>query len=644
MRAGSAGSESRGRDVSADRGAGGTPTGSCAAGPHAPAATAILAAASLVLTAFLFTPARIFIGNFMEFDSMFHESMLVFLAGSLVLTGFLARVLWAIRGWERAYRLAVSLICALAFLAWLQGTILLWPYGVLDGKDIDWRALARYGLIDTAVWAAVILFAVLRSDLVARAARMLGVALIAAQLASVAWSWREMPRDQSFKERESDADTLYRFSDRLNVIVLILDTFQSDFFQDIVRNDAELAAAFDGFTYFRNALTGSDGTILSVPYLLTANPYDNSVPYLEYVKASYLANSLPKTLKEYGFSIDLYPLFSFTVWDDFSGVELARRKLRDWRGFFEEQAFLADLALFRCAPHFAKPLVYRDQHWLLSDAAARRGDAGAARAEPREAGTARAGTRSGEASSAEPPTRIYAREYENMRILINKNRDPQFIDAVLRTATVADDVGAFKFYHLKGIHLPLFMNEDLAFEEMDAFRADSLRQGTGILKIAAMFLERLRELGVYDDSLIFIIGDHGSGVADAKINATPRGDTLNRGGPYPGNFQSFKAAGIPLILAKRIGSSGALRTSDAPVSLGDIPRTVVEELGLEASFPGRSMFEVGEDEERERIYRAFVGPQQDVVYIAPILEYAVRGHSWDDASWRETGKVYHAPK
>lgn len=601
---------------------------------RAPAATALLAAAAFVLTLFLFTPARIFIGNFMEFDSMFHESMLVFLAGSLVLSGFLARLVWAIRGWERAFRLAVSLLCALAFLAWLQGTFLLWPYGVLDGRDIDWRSLARYGLIDTAVWAAVILFAVLRSDLVARIARLLGVALIAAQLASVAWSWTSMPRDQSFKERESDADTLYRFSSRRNVIVLILDTFQSDFFQDIVRDDADLAAAFDGFTYFRNALTGSDGTILSVPYLLTAKAYDNSVPYLEYVKASYLANSLPKTLKEYGFRLDLYPLFSFTVWDDFSGVELARRKLRDWRGFFEEQAFLADLSLFRCSPHFVKPLVYRDQHWLLSEVVSRHGDRGGARA----------GSRGGEASPADSPTRIYAREYENLRILINKNRDPRFIDAMLRTATVADDDGAFKFYHLKGIHLPLFMNEDLEFEEMDAFRASSLRQGTGILKIAAMFLERLRELGVYDDSLIFIIGDHGSGVADAKINVTSHANTFNRGGPYPGNFPSFKSAGIPLILAKRIGARGALRTSDAPVSLGDIPQTVVEELGLEASFPGRSMFEVGEGEERERIYRAFVGPQQDVVYVAPIVEYAVNGHSWDDTSWRETGKVYRAPQ
>jgi hypothetical protein len=39
-----------------------------------------------------------------------------------------------------------------------------------------------------------------------------------------------------------------------------------------------------------------------------------------------------------------------------------------------------------------------------------------------------------------------------------------------------------------------------------------------------------------------------------------------------------------------------------------------------------------------------VGPQLDVEYLAPLLEYAVDGDSWDDTSWRETGNVYYAPK
>jgi arylsulfatase A-like enzyme len=169
-----------------------------------------------------------------------------------------------------------------------------------------------------------------------------------------------------------------------------------------------------------------------------------------------------------------------------------------------------------------------------------------------------------------------------------------------------------------------------------------VRQGTGALKIAAMYLERLKQLKVYDNSLIFIVGDHGSGIADALLDPSPLGAKFNTGGPYPGSFEKFKAMGVPLVLVKRIDARGRMKTSDAPVCLGDIPQTVVEELGLDARFPGKSMFGVKEDEERERIYRAFVGPQEDVEYLAPLYEYSVNGFSWDDASWKETGNVYYA--
>ena len=171
-----------------------------------------------------------------------------------------------------------------------------------------------------------------------------------------------------------------------------------------------------------------------------------------------------------------------------------------------------------------------------------------------------------------------------------------------------------------------------------------VRQGKGVLKIAAIFLDRLRQLGVYDNSLVFIVADHGAGIPDALLNVSPLAASFNTGPPYKGNFSCFKAAAIPVILVKRMWEAGPLKLSDAPVCLGDIPQTVVEELGLEAEFPGTSMFRVQEGHQRERIYRAFIGPQENVDYLAPLYEYAVSGFSWDDASWRETGEVYSAAR
>lgn len=594
-------------------------------------ATIFLAVAALVLTLFLFTPARIYVGNFMEFDFPFHESALFFLAVSLVLIAASFAVVWLAARPPAACRVVVSLLTASAFLMWLQGNIILWQYGVLDGRDIEWGAYVRNAIIDSALWTAVLAFAVFKANLVFRISRLVSLALILVQLITVSVAWCSMPKDQSFRQQGTATDSLHLYSDHVNVIVMVLDTFQSDIFQDIVAGDAELRASFDGFTYFRNALAGSDGTVVSVPNMLTANNYDNSVPFLDFVRTSFLANSLPKTLKEYSFAVDLLPMLKSSVHTDFTGIEFPVKKLRDWSAYYEEQAYLADLSLFRCLPQLLKAVVYDHQRWFLTPLV------------ERYLAAERSGAASGEAAREASGSYDlkYAKELENSKTLLPKNWDARFLDEMVATSGILEGSDAFKFIHLGGIHLQLRMNEDLLYEVLDVTRANMVRTGTGALKMAAIYLERLRQLGVYDNSLIFIVGDHGSGVADAAIDMTAHSASFNRAGPYKGNFKTFKAAGIPMVLVKRINATGELRTSDAPVCLGDIPQTVVEELGLEAAFPGRSMFGVGENEERERIYRAFVGPQKDVEYLAPIMEYAVNGFSWDDTSWRETGNVYY---
>ncbi|HXK36700.1 MAG TPA: hypothetical protein VJ553_03915, partial [Candidatus Paceibacterota bacterium] len=110
----------------------------------------LLSVSSFVLTLFLFTPARIFIGNFMEFSCLFHESMLFFLVVSLGLMLVLFTVAYGVSRRETTCRTVVSMLSASAFAMWVQGNLFLWPYGVLNGTDIEWDALLYFGFIDAA--------------------------------------------------------------------------------------------------------------------------------------------------------------------------------------------------------------------------------------------------------------------------------------------------------------------------------------------------------------------------------------------------------------------------------------------------------------------------------------------------------------
>ncbi len=596
------------------------------------ASTALSSISFFVLTLFFFSPARIYIGNFMEFSYLFHDSMLFFFIVSFSLIMILFTVVSFSSLHLQAYRIIVSIFFVSAFLAWFQGNIILWQYGVLDGRDIEWSALIHYGIIDSIFWAVLIAVSIVKIDLIFRISRFISLVFIIIQLLSVSQLWISMPKDQSFKQQESGTDGLFLFSENRNVIILVLDTFQSDIFQDIILEDDNLRASFDGFTYFRNSLAGSDATAVSIPNILTAVNYDNTIPYLDFVKKAFLDNSLPKILKEYGFTIDLYPIAKYSVYDNLSGVALSKKKLWDWNSFFKEQAFITDLALFRSSPHFIKELIYNRQKWFISGLIERYQDAE----------NFDDASKNGERESVQSFNSKYAKEYRNSGKLIGKNRDAGFINRMIPLSKTNKNMNAFKFFQLNGIHTALVMNEELEYEVMDPDRAGMKRQGIGILKLAAMFLERLKQLKIFDNSLIFIIGDHGSGLSDAGINASPYGENLNKSGPYRGFFRNFKSAGIPLILVKRIDSRGELLISNAPVSLSDIPQTVVEELELDANFPGKSMFKVEENEKRERIYRAFIGSQEDIEYLAPLYEYCVNGFSWDDKNWRETGNVFYA--
>ena len=93
------------------------------------------------------------------------------------------------------------------------------------------------------------------------------------------------------------------------------------------------------------------------------------------------------------------------------------------------------------------------------------------------------------------------------------------------------------------------------------------------------------------------------------------------------------------MLVKPFGSRGEMKVSDAPVSLADIPKTVMSELKMESDFPGISMFEQNDDIHRKR-YFGYVNKvgASSVIKFIPLC--SVSGFSWLSESWHEEGVLY----
>jgi len=589
-----------------------------------PRATAALVLVFFCLTLVVFGPGTIYLTNASEFANTYPDLLLtgVILAAAIFLV--LAALLLALKALGSSfYEKGLALILALGSLLWLQGNFLLWKYGPLDGRDIPWSKMARLGYIDGAIWIGVLAAAFVFSRLFVRYARTVCLFLLVVQIGYAGALFARHPAVANFKKYSIDATNEFLFSKSRNVILVVLDTFQTDFFDEIIRESPEIARSFPGFTFFRNNLGGYPFTELSVALMLTGRYYDNSRPFERWMKEAYEGNSIPRVLKANGWRVDLFPKISYSLYysdkvasNYVKGVPFSER--------LPDVAYGLDLSLFRSLPHFIKPFIYSHQDWFLKRLLNRHW-----KASPKKKDHA--------ARMVVPLARKKRRNSElfSARSFL-RSADVKFVDAAYSESAVSDDPGAFKFYHLNGPHLPFVLDENLNYVRMEVNRQNYRRAAIASLKLVALFLERIRQLRIYDDSLIFIVGDHGAGYQGQKFVLQP-GMPADKMGKVI--TEPFKINALPLMLAKPFGARGELLTSDSPVSLSDIPATVFSALGLPVDAAGQSIFSVAPSANRERRYLRY-GSRDIYSYYGDMKEYIITGPAWLDKSWRATGRVF----
>lgn len=572
------------------------------------------AAGFLSLTLWVFGPAYIYFTNTLEFNFSFSQALPWLLAATGVSMLLLMGLLYLLK--KEFFQTGISLVFASAVLLWIQGNILVWHYGPLDGREIHWLAKWPLGLLDGGLWAVVIILALVKPGFFYKISRRGSLVFITIQLISVIIAAVQAPKIPSFKHYRIDESTKFSFSTRKNAIILMLDTFQSDLFQEIINENEDYKNIFRGFTYFRNTLSSAPKTYVSVPSFLTGHVYDNSLPMQEFIEKAYQSDSsLPGVLMKDGYRVELYPYPHTEKTIYFSKSTASNIKERGAGGLAGEQlGLLVDISWFRQVPHFVKPFVYNNQAWLLKRLFA---------PPTPQAMVKKAGTSGKE--------RRFSKE-------ASKLSDIRFIRQMLAEATADQELPVFKYFHLNGLHRPLVLDENLEFHPMPYNRRSSFKhQGKACLEITRLFLEKLKAIGQYDNSLIVVLGDHGCADYPYGVNVRAAGlaEPPGSGIKIPPHI---KAAGLPLLLIKPIHAGDEeLKITDAPVSLKDLPATAAAALGLTPSIPGPSMFDAREQDARERRFYYYNWNGWGDGYLYHMREYAVRGHAWLDSSWRELG-------
>ena len=557
----------------------------------------------LPATLFLFVPLQLFLGNFYEFNLTFADFIVQPLIVSLGAALALIAVLLIL---PRQLAAAIAgLVAAAGILAWVQSVLNPGHYGVFDGRPIDWLTPAnrRALWIDGALWiggTAVLFALLLRRRLVLKICGWLlavqaGGAVIqtALILGSAATPW--------WNRHALDDRGQFVFSARHNAIVLVIDTFQTTLFTQLRAERPELFDGLDGFTFFPDTVGGFPVTQPSVPLILTGEYYDNARPFVNFVKDRFENHSLPGVLKAHGYRSEIYPMVPITVYPTPGSVSniQPRHSRRTAPQARKALSQLRQAALFRVSPQPLKRLIHTD-------------------------GRSRA--------NAQSP-----RQKAVKTIIQHANRDLTFIERMQAEARLDDGPPAFKFYHLNGIHSPLTLNEHLGIEAMDERRGSYRRQAIAMLKILGLFLEKLKVIGAYDAATIVIAADHGFGpigIHDAARGLLPGEDYYRP--------DQFMGAALPLLLVKPANARGALRVSDFPAALADIPRTLCGALAVDAPFGGENVLSApSAATPRQRRWYNFDWVWLDGnEYLRPLKEYLVEGPVGEWESWRPSGRIF----
>ena len=550
----------------------------------------LLAAAALVLLG----TASSYLQNVDEFSFSLYQLLPHLAVLTLAAAALLLAVTSLVSVWIPSAR--VWLIPYLAVVLWVQGAFNVPAYGPMDGSAVEWSAFRWQPLLDVAVAAGVAAAFFAARKRLKEHPRLVLWALVLMQLAqAAAAAWRV----ESMPAAEPPGGGVYRFSETKNVILVVLDAFQSDVLLQILERRPAYRAQLDGFTYYPNVVGLHPSTSPTIPALFVGEHYRNTPSLSRFRRRIFSEQSILSDFSRNGFQVDLIyraglPPGRAELVDHF--VE-ADRLGTSWRDALQEALNAFEFTLFRSSPQILRRALYVEGTWSISP-----------------------------------------RVFRGYPQSVQHRGDLMMLAQLEQRAHVSGAQPVFKFVHVYTPHLPIVIGADLEPSRRRFDRDAFTDQAEASLRMLIRFLDTLRRVGAYDTSRIVVVGDHGRPGIGLRSDLL---DLPEAGGDRPAipGLHLVMAGGLPVFLAKAPRARGPLAVDQSPVSLTDVAPSLVDGVSSRADrFAGYSVFSDGipADRRREFLYYRWMEQSWGARYLDPMTVYVVDGHSWLPASWTST--------
>lgn len=533
-----------------------------------------------VFSVFIFIPFETYIGNSDEFTFAFTDFALSVLLLGICLFVVMTFAELLFKG--KLFRLLLSAVFGVTLASYVQSMFLNGMMKSLDGAQDTYSE--SQVIINLIIWLVVFLAPVVIcffwEKLSGNVNKFLSLAITAVQLVglvSVVFTVSS-PQVQTLPTCEG----LYDVSGKKNVVVFVLDRYDSKNIENILAEDPTYLDMLNGFTYYPNTVGSYVYTQNTLPYLMTGIE-DPDLYITADEKAQNIENSqYLKTIDEFTDSLCIYsePKFLETtaeniteLVDNVNEVELKLDTLKLVKPTIKS-------ALYRVAP-----FMFKSRFSYLS------GDFNAA-------------------AYSDKDNTVYRCE--------DHKYDAQFLSTLNAQGLAVNEAygeTAFRIIHFQGAHFPYHITAEGKYSETET---DLITASKGSLQVVYKYLDELKRLGLYEDASIFITSDHGETILIS--------DLATFDAPNTNPIMFYKPSGV--------GENEPFKTSNAPACHTNIFPTVIKELGADYTSFGTPITDLNEG---DQITREFYWSVQDPTRTDPHYlphKYIVEGDARDKASWK----------
>lgn len=473
---------------------------------------------------------------------------------------------------HQVFQCGLAAFFVIFMATYIQGNFLISSLPVLTGEKIEWDEFTEENIVTLFVWmilGVLVVFTVIKytAEPVIRWAVRIALAVVVMLTISLI---TEIDVNHALRSKDAVILTNRHFNDistNRNFLIFLVDAVDYETFQQLLDNDEAYREVFSDFTNYTDTASVYPYTRDSIALLLSGEVNRNEEAFEDYVSAAYNHSALFARLDEENYAINFY--MEDPVWYGKRDYEI-RNDIRNsgnspyadmkFSVFFREEI---RYILFKYLPYSCK-------------------------------------------------------EYSKIEGLgfwqaLNQYSyyDRTVYDMIVGNPHLnKTDRNVFQFVHVEGAHQPFDIDGDLNRIEEGTYT----QKMEATIKIVDAYLSRLKENGVYDNSVILIMSDHGYYDVDHDSYGE---EVLER---YH-----------PILLVKGRQESHALEEADIPISHVDFMDAYMALLDGKKS--GEAFDHVDTAKNRMIIWYEY-GEEDHMV------EYELEGSSYDRQDFKLTGNVY----